>query len=61
MEVIPLGEDAEKVEVVNQPDFAELRAEIQQLRLAMAGMTVNIDGKRAGEIIFSATPGTRIS
>ena len=52
------GDDVQQVEVVGDNGNVTLINEIKGLRAELAGMQVNIDGKRAGEIIFSSTPGT---
>jgi len=55
------GGEGDKVEVTNLgEDFEGLKSEIRELRGALAGMEIKIDGKRAGEAIFSSTPGGRI-
>ena len=55
------GGEGDKVQVTNLgEDFEGLRTEIKELRGALAGMEIKIDGKRAGEAIFSSTPGGRI-
>lgn len=55
------GGEGDKVEVTNLgTDFQDLKTEIRDLKDAMAGMEIKIDGKRAGELIFSSTPGGRI-
>jgi hypothetical protein len=45
---------------MNQPNNEELLTEIRALRTAMTGMNVTMDGKKVGEIIASAQPGSRI-
>ena len=55
-----LGGGGEKDEEIKVSEMSELRKDIQELKETFAGMQINIDGKRAGDLIFSATPGTRL-
>ena len=55
-----LGGEGDEDKEVKVSEMSELRKDIQGLKDAMAGMEINIDGKRAGEIIFTASPGGRL-
>ena len=55
-----LGGEGDKDDEIKVAEMSELRKDIQSLKDTMAGMQINIDGKRAGEVIFTATPSGRI-
>lgn len=50
----------QQVEVVSDASNTELMAKLDEVKSALAGVEVKIDGKRAGELIFSATPNNTV-